>query len=133
VLSETILMVTAWASTGSANGLAMPAAKAVSASRFAKVRQVMRRNRKAHLMQLSGHQMRCVGCPLGQRARPKPGSDGSRFATARQKMVVPHPERWRVELLRAGGASLDSLAEKFIGRELRDDAPAPRPQLVQTA
>jgi hypothetical protein len=24
-----------------------------------------------------------------------------------------HPERWRIELLRAGGASLDSLAEKF--------------------
>jgi hypothetical protein len=27
--------------------------------------------------------------------------------------VCRHPERWRVELLRAGGASLDSLAEKF--------------------
>ena len=29
-----------------------------------------------------------------------------------------HPERWRLELLRAGGASLDSLAEKFgLGRD----------------
>jgi hypothetical protein len=27
--------------------------------------------------------------------------------------VCKHPERWRVELLRAGGASLDSLGEKF--------------------
>jgi hypothetical protein len=27
--------------------------------------------------------------------------------------VCSHPERWRVELLRAGGASLDSLATKF--------------------
>ncbi|NVN88598.1 MAG: hypothetical protein HXX15_21170 [Rhodopseudomonas sp.] len=27
--------------------------------------------------------------------------------------VCRHPERWRVELLKAGGASLDSLAEKF--------------------
>src|SRR3954451_959582 len=27
--------------------------------------------------------------------------------------VCRHPERWRIELLRAGGASLDALAEKF--------------------
>lgn len=27
--------------------------------------------------------------------------------------VCRHPERWRVELLKAGGASLDALAEKF--------------------
>ena len=27
--------------------------------------------------------------------------------------VCRHPEKWRVELLRAGGASLDALAEKF--------------------
>lgn len=27
--------------------------------------------------------------------------------------VCRHPERWRLELLRAGGASLDSLADKF--------------------
>lgn len=27
--------------------------------------------------------------------------------------VCRHPERWRVELLRAGGASLDALADKF--------------------
>jgi hypothetical protein len=27
--------------------------------------------------------------------------------------VCRHPEKWRLELLRAGGASLDSLAEKF--------------------
>ncbi|MCK1311607.1 MULTISPECIES: hypothetical protein [unclassified Bradyrhizobium] len=27
--------------------------------------------------------------------------------------VCSHPEKWRIELLRAGGASLDSLAEKF--------------------
>jgi hypothetical protein len=27
--------------------------------------------------------------------------------------VCRHPERWRIELLRAGGASLDSLASKF--------------------
>ncbi|MCP1915910.1 hypothetical protein J2R96_008390 [Bradyrhizobium elkanii] len=27
--------------------------------------------------------------------------------------VCRHPERWRIELLRAGGASLDSLADKF--------------------
>ncbi|MHC2273539.1 putative ArsR family transcriptional regulator [Bradyrhizobium diazoefficiens] len=27
--------------------------------------------------------------------------------------VCRHPERWRIDLLRAGGASLDSLAEKF--------------------
>jgi hypothetical protein len=40
--------------------------------------------------------------------------------------VCRHPERWRIELLRAGGASLDSLAEKFgvhrdaIHRHYRD-------------
>ena len=40
--------------------------------------------------------------------------------------VCQHPERWRIELLHAGGASLDSLAEKFkplsrdaIGRHWR--------------
>lgn len=33
--------------------------------------------------------------------------------------VCQHPERWRVELLKAGGASLDSLAKKF---ELSRDA-----------
>jgi hypothetical protein len=27
--------------------------------------------------------------------------------------VCRHPDRWRIELLRAGGASLDALAEKF--------------------
>lgn len=27
--------------------------------------------------------------------------------------ICDHPEKWRIELLRAGGASLDSLAEKF--------------------
>jgi hypothetical protein len=27
--------------------------------------------------------------------------------------ICDHPERWRIELLRAGGASLDALAEKF--------------------
>lgn len=27
--------------------------------------------------------------------------------------MCTHPERWRIELLRAGGASLDSLADKF--------------------
>jgi hypothetical protein len=27
--------------------------------------------------------------------------------------MCQHPERWRIELLRAGGASLDSLAKKF--------------------
>ena len=27
--------------------------------------------------------------------------------------MCSHPEKWRIELLRAGGASLDSLAEKF--------------------
>src|SRR5882757_1867895 len=27
--------------------------------------------------------------------------------------VCQHPDKWRIELLRAGGASLDSLAEKF--------------------
>jgi hypothetical protein len=27
--------------------------------------------------------------------------------------ICDHPDRWRIELLRAGGASLDSLAEKF--------------------
>lgn len=27
--------------------------------------------------------------------------------------ICQHPERWRIELLRAGGASLDSLAKKF--------------------
>lgn len=32
--------------------------------------------------------------------------------------VCRHDERWRIELLRAGGASLDSLAEKFgVGRD----------------
>jgi hypothetical protein len=30
-----------------------------------------------------------------------------------QCTVCAHPDRWRVELLRAGGASLDSLAAKF--------------------
>jgi hypothetical protein len=33
--------------------------------------------------------------------------------------VCKHPERWRIELLRAGGASLDALAAKF---ELERDA-----------
>src|SRR3974390_2496405 len=28
-------------------------------------------------------------------------------------MVCQHPDRWRIELLKAGGASLRSLAEKF--------------------
>jgi hypothetical protein len=31
----------------------------------------------------------------------------------RQCQVCRHPDKWRVELLRAGGASLDSLAAKF--------------------
>jgi hypothetical protein len=32
--------------------------------------------------------------------------------------VCKHPDKWRIELLRAGGASLDSLAEKFsVGRD----------------
>jgi hypothetical protein len=32
--------------------------------------------------------------------------------------VCKHPDRWRIELLRAGGASLDALAEKFgVGRD----------------
>ena len=34
-------------------------------------------------------------------------------AISRRCQVCRHPERWRLELLRAGGASLDSLAEKF--------------------
>lgn len=44
--------------------------------------------------------------------------------------ICRHHERWRIELLRAGGASLDSLAEKFkvhrdaIYRHYRDHVPA---------
>jgi hypothetical protein len=38
----------------------------------------------------------------------KPQKHGSRIC-----QVCKHPERWRVELLKAGGASLDSLAAKF--------------------
>jgi hypothetical protein len=35
--------------------------------------------------------------------------------------VCQHPERWRVELLKAGGASLDSLASKFgVSRDAID-------------
>lgn len=37
---------------------------------------------------------------------------GERIANHRCQ-VCRHPERWRVELLRAGGASLDALADKF--------------------
>jgi hypothetical protein len=37
----------------------------------------------------------------------------SRTKLSSRCQVCRHPERWRVELLRAGGASLDSLAEKF--------------------
>ncbi|WP_256807772.1 hypothetical protein [Bradyrhizobium sp. Bra64] len=37
---------------------------------------------------------------------------GERIANHRCQ-VCRHPERWRIELLRAGGASLDSLGEKF--------------------
>jgi hypothetical protein len=37
---------------------------------------------------------------------------GERIANHRCQ-ICRHPERWRVELLRAGGASLDSLADKF--------------------
>jgi phage terminase large subunit-like protein len=33
--------------------------------------------------------------------------------TSSRCQVCRHDERWRIELLRAGGASLDSLAEKF--------------------
>jgi hypothetical protein len=33
--------------------------------------------------------------------------------TSRRCQVCRHDERWRIELLRAGGASLDSLAAKF--------------------
>lgn len=45
--------------------------------------------------------------------------------------VCTHDERWRIELLRAGGASLDALAKKFkplsrdaIGRHWRDHVSA---------
>ena len=50
--------------------------------------------------------------------------------TSRRCQVCRHDERWRVELLRAGGASLDSLAEKFklnrdaIHRHYRDHVSA---------
>jgi hypothetical protein len=36
-----------------------------------------------------------------------------RKLTSRRCQVCRHDERWRIELLRAGGASLDSLAAKF--------------------
>lgn len=47
----------------------------------------------------------------------------------RQCQVCRHEERWRIELLKAGGASLDSLAAKFgvhrdaIWRHWRDHVP----------
>ena len=50
----------------------------------------------------------------------------TRHRISRQCQVCRHDERWRVELLRAGGASLDSLAAKFglsrdsIFRHMRD-------------
>jgi hypothetical protein len=37
----------------------------------------------------------------------------TRHRIIRQCKVCRHEERWRIELLRAGGASLDSLAKKF--------------------
>src|SRR5260370_3024941 len=37
----------------------------------------------------------------------------TRHRISRQCQVCRHEERWRIELLRAGGASLDSLAKKF--------------------
>ena len=37
----------------------------------------------------------------------------TRHRIVRQCQVCRHEERWRIELLRAGGASLDSLAKKF--------------------
>jgi hypothetical protein len=36
-----------------------------------------------------------------------------RKLTSKRCQVCRHDERWRIELLRAGGASLDSLAAKF--------------------
>jgi hypothetical protein len=45
------------------------------------------------------------------RAWPKVGSSKQVFARGCQ--VCAHPDCWRLELLRAGGASLDSLAQKF--------------------
>jgi hypothetical protein len=45
---------------------------------------------------------------------PSPNTSSARQALARRNCTVcQHPERWRVELLKAGGASLDSLAQKF--------------------
>jgi hypothetical protein len=41
-------------------------------------------------------------------------SGRARRVVARSKCTVcKHPERWRIELLKAGGASLNSLAQKF--------------------
>jgi hypothetical protein len=42
----------------------------------------------------------------------------ARLGRSSRCTVCSHPDRWRIELLRAGGASLDSLAEKFkVGRD----------------
>lgn len=54
----------------------------------------------------------------------------ARSITSTRCTVCRHDERWRIELLRAGGASLDSLAEKFkvhrdaIHRHYRDHVSA---------
>lgn len=54
---------------------------------------------------------------MGRKAAGFHGCTGSYATMSRPHsprcQVCRHPERWRVELLRAGGASLDSLAEKF--------------------
>jgi hypothetical protein len=44
---------------------------------------------------------------------PSNRSRAQRHAGLRRCAVCRHPERWRIELLKAGGASLDSLAAKF--------------------
>jgi hypothetical protein len=44
----------------------------------------------------------------------QPPTTAARQIYSRSKCVVcRHPERWRIELLKAGGASLDALAKKF--------------------
>jgi hypothetical protein len=53
---------------------------------------------------------------------PSPPTNTARQLVARSKCAVcRHPERWRIELLKAGGASLNSLAQKFgVGRDSID-------------
>jgi hypothetical protein len=55
-----------------------------------------------------------LGVDLKNGSSTSPPSSTARQLVGRSKCAVcKHPERWRIELLKAGGASLNSLAQKF--------------------